>query len=85
MTDVEGKLVIGCSGWNTLILPNSETAKEEFFIQVYLQKDYNTILNTHTVEMDSTFYHVFYSKMTKSPFIAMIKCPREISLLCEGA
>lgn len=44
MIDMEWKLVIGRSGWNYPDTPEQEAPRQGFFMQMYLQKDYDSIL-----------------------------------------
>ena len=67
------KYSIGCSGWNygdtpekggwlDVFYPTKDTKRLRYYSEFF-----------DTVEMDSTFYEEFYSKMTKGLFFGMIK------------
>ena len=69
----EGEFLLGCSGWNyadtpdkggwtNVFYPNESTKRLRYYSQFF-----------DTVEMDSTFYHKFYSNMTKGTFIGMVR------------
>ena len=64
---------LGCSGWNygeipekggwiNIFYPNKQSKRLRYYSEFF-----------NTVEMDSTFYEEFYSKMTKSLFFGMVK------------
>jgi uncharacterized protein YecE (DUF72 family) len=73
-----GEFLLGCSGWNYADTPEEGGGWTGVF---YPSKDtkrlryYSQFFNT--VEMDSTFYEKFYSKMTKGTFIGMVKATPE--------
>ncbi len=67
------KYYLGCSGWNygetpekgrwlNIFYPTKETKRLRYYSELF-----------STVEMDSTFYEEFYSKMTKGLFFGMVK------------
>ena len=67
------KYYLGCSGWNygeipekggwlNIFYPTKETKRLRYYSEFF-----------NTVEMDSTFYEEFYSKMTKGLFFGMVK------------
>jgi uncharacterized protein YecE (DUF72 family) len=69
----EREFLLGCSGWNyadtsdkggwtNVFYPDSSTKRLRYYSQFF-----------NTVEMDSTFYHKFYSNMTKGTFIGMVR------------
>ncbi len=72
-----GEFLIGCSGWS---YPD-EAEKGGWTGSFYPDKNakrlayYSQFFNT--VEMDSTFYEKFYSKMTKGTFYGMVKATPE--------
>jgi uncharacterized protein YecE (DUF72 family) len=64
---------LGCSGWNygdtpekggwlDIFYPTKDTRRLRYYSEFF-----------NTVEMDSTFYEEFYSKMTKGLFFGMVK------------
>lgn len=64
---------LGCSGWNygeipekggwiNIFYPDKQTKRLRYYSEFF-----------NTVEMDSTFYEEFYSKMTKGLFFGMVK------------
>jgi uncharacterized protein YecE (DUF72 family) len=64
---------LGCSGWNygdtpdkggwlDIFYPNKDTKRLRYYSEFF-----------NTVEMDSTFYEEFYSKMNKGLFFGMVK------------
>jgi uncharacterized protein YecE (DUF72 family) len=64
---------LGCSGWNygdtpekggwlDIFYPTKDTKRLRYYSEFF-----------NTVEMDSTFYEEFYSKMTKGLFYGMVK------------
>jgi uncharacterized protein YecE (DUF72 family) len=64
---------LGCSGWNygeipekggwiNIFYPNKQSKRLRYYSEFF-----------NTVEMDSTFYEEFYSKMTKGLFFGMVK------------
>ena len=64
---------LGCSGWNygdtpekggwlNIFYPTKDTKRLRYYSEFF-----------NTVEMDSTFYEEFYSKMTKGLFFGMVK------------
>ena len=64
---------LGCSGWNyedtpekggwlDIFYPTKDTKRLRYYSEFF-----------KTVEMDSTFYEEFYSKMTKGLFFGMVK------------
>ena len=64
---------LGCSGWNygdtpekggwlDIFYPSNDTKRLRYYSEFF-----------NTVEMDSTFYEEFYSKMTKGLFFGMVK------------
>ena len=64
---------LGCSGWNyedtpekggwlDIFYPTKDTKRLRYYSEFF-----------NTVEMDSTFYEEFYSKMTKGLFFGMVK------------
>jgi uncharacterized protein YecE (DUF72 family) len=64
---------LGCSGWNygdtpekggwlDIFYPSKDTKRLRYYSEFF-----------NTVEMDSTFYEEFYSKMTKGLFFGMVK------------
>ena len=66
---------LGCSGWNygdtpekggwlDIFYPTKGTRRLRYYSEFF-----------NTVEMDSTFYEEFYSKMTKGLFFGMVKAP----------
>lgn len=70
---MNGRLLVGCSGWNYPdrsekggwvgpFYPNTKTRFLSFYSKCF-----------RTVEMDSTFYEQFYSKMTQGTFIGIGK------------
>jgi uncharacterized protein YecE (DUF72 family) len=70
---LERDFLLGCSGWSyadtpdkggwtEVFYPNANTKRLRFYSQFF-----------NTVEMDSTFYHKFYSNMTKGMFIGMVR------------
>ena len=70
---LEGEFLLGCSGWNyadtpdkggwtNVFYPNESTKRLRYYSQFF-----------DTVEIDSTFYHKFYSNMTKGTFIGMVR------------
>ncbi|MGE0242604.1 MAG: DUF72 domain-containing protein [Nitrososphaeraceae archaeon] len=64
---------LGCSGWNYGDTPDKGGWIEIFYPdkQTKRLRYYSEYFNT--VEMDSTFYEEFYSKMTQGLFFGMIK------------
>lgn len=71
------KYHLGCCGWNygdpsekggwlNIFYPEKKTRRLQFYSQFF-----------NTVEMDSTFYEEFYSKMTKGLFFGMVKATPE--------
>jgi uncharacterized protein YecE (DUF72 family) len=69
----EGDFLLGCSGWSyadtsdkggwtEVFYPDANTKRLQYYSQFF-----------NTVEMDSTFYHKFYSNMTKGTFIGMVR------------
>jgi uncharacterized protein YecE (DUF72 family) len=69
----EREFLLGCSGWNyadtsdkggwtSVFYPDASTKRLRYYSQFF-----------NTVEMDSTFYHKFYSNMTKGTFIGMVR------------
>jgi uncharacterized protein YecE (DUF72 family) len=69
----EREFLLGCSGWNyadtsdkggwtNVFYPDASTKRLRYYSQFF-----------NTVEMDSTFYHKFYSNMTKGTFIGMAR------------
>jgi uncharacterized protein YecE (DUF72 family) len=75
---MRGDLLLGCSGWNYpetpdrgggwtgVFYPNKDTKRLRYYSQFF-----------NTVEMDSTFYEKFYTKMTKGTFIGMARTTPE--------
>ncbi|HEY7080338.1 MAG TPA: DUF72 domain-containing protein, partial [Nitrososphaeraceae archaeon] len=68
---MQGNLILGCSGWNYpdtpdkggwtgIFYPEKSTKRLHYYSQIF-----------NTAEIDSTFYHRFYSKMTRGTFIGM--------------
>jgi uncharacterized protein YecE (DUF72 family) len=69
-------LLLGCSGWDYpdplprgwlgVFYPNSKTKRLQYYSKFF-----------NTVEMDSTFYDSFYSKMTKGTFMGLVRATPE--------
>jgi uncharacterized protein YecE (DUF72 family) len=64
---------LGCSGWNYGNIPEKGGWINVFYPnkQIKRLRYYSEFFNT--VEMDSTFYNEFYSKMNKGLFFGMVK------------
>lgn len=71
-----GELVLGCSGWDYpdpppkgwlgVFYPTKKTKRLQYYSRYF-----------DTVEMDSTFYELLYTKMTKGTFIGLVKTTPE--------
>ena len=74
---MQGNLILGCSGWNYPETPNKGGWTGVFYPEKSTKRllYYSKIFNT--VEIDSTFYHRFYSKMTRGTFIGMTRATPE--------
>ena len=71
------EILIGCSGWNYtdtpdkggwtgVFYPDKDTKRLRYYSQFF-----------NTAEMDSSFYEIFYSQMTKGTFIGMVRATPE--------
>ena len=80
---MQGNIVLGCSGWNYpdtpdkggwtgVFYPNKDTKRLRYYSQFF-----------NTAEMDSIFYEKFYSQMTKSTFIGMVRATPEKGCHCR--
>jgi uncharacterized protein YecE (DUF72 family) len=69
----ERDFLLGCSGWSYADTPDKGGWTEVFYPDANTKRlrFYSQFFNT--VEMDSTFYHKFYSNMTKGMFIGMVR------------
>lgn len=65
--------LLGCSGWSYADTPDKGGWTEVFYPDANTKKLRYYSQFFDTVEMDSTFYHKFYSNMTKGTFIGMIR------------
>lgn len=65
--------LLGCSGWSYADTPDNGGWTEVFYPDANTKKIQYYSQFFDTVEMDSTFYHKFYSNMTKGTFIGMIR------------
>jgi uncharacterized protein YecE (DUF72 family) len=70
---LERDFLLGCSGWSYADTPDKGGWTEVFYPDANTKRlrFYSQFFNT--VEMDSTFYHKFYSNMTKGMFIGMVR------------
>jgi uncharacterized protein YecE (DUF72 family) len=67
------EFLLGCSGWSYADTPDKGGWTEVFYPDANTKKLRYYSQFFDTVEMDSTFYHKFYSNMTKGTFIGMIR------------